>query len=146
MARALTAAGFILARVTPDGPRYLLLKNARHGDWGFAKGHAETGETELETALRETREETGIAAIEVLKGAEFRSEYNVHGGKRGDYLKRVVYFVGRVNSESLTRSDEHSQAEWADLESALGRLRHASLQRALRGAHALLTSQAIAGP
>ena len=38
----------------------LLLKHRCGGHWSFPKGHMEAGETEMETALLEIREETGL--------------------------------------------------------------------------------------
>ena len=38
----------------------LLIKGRRTGKWSFPKGHSEQGETEIDCALRETYEETGI--------------------------------------------------------------------------------------
>ncbi|MBD3304395.1 NUDIX domain-containing protein, partial [Candidatus Woesearchaeota archaeon] len=40
--------------------KYLLVKHKEGGHWDFPKGHAEEGETEEETALREIYEETGL--------------------------------------------------------------------------------------
>jgi bis(5'-nucleosidyl)-tetraphosphatase len=41
------------------------LKN-RRGSWGFPQGHKELGESELETLVREVREETGIRFLDVM--------------------------------------------------------------------------------
>ena len=38
----------------------MLIKNKRSANWGFPKGHIEGIESELETALREISEETGL--------------------------------------------------------------------------------------
>ena len=45
---------------------YLLLQNA--GRWDFAKGGMEKGESELETVVREVREETGLQTIRIVAG------------------------------------------------------------------------------
>ena len=42
-----------------DNRKVLLVKQTS-GDWGFPKGHVENNETEIETAIRETKEETNI--------------------------------------------------------------------------------------
>lgn len=139
MSRSLTAAGFILARMTPQGLEYLLLRSARHGDWGFPKGHAEPGESELETARRETLEETGLSP-DVVPGFEYRTEYRVKGARRGDYLKKVVYFLARPHSGEVVRSEEHSEAGWLSFPEATQRLRHATMREALAQAHAVLSA------
>ena len=38
------------------------------GHWDFPKGHIDDGETEIQTALRELEEETGIANVDLVEG------------------------------------------------------------------------------
>lgn len=128
------AAGFILASEM-DGERvYLLLRNARHGAWGFPKGHAEEGETVLETARRETLEETGISDFKQVAGFEWRDEYKVRAAKRGDYRKRVVYFLATTRRAVHVQSDEHSDSAWLPLKQALALLQFENLRKALAAA------------
>jgi len=54
----------VLAMVVKDG-KVLLVERGRdpdRGKWGFPGGLVETGETAAEAAIRELREETGVAA------------------------------------------------------------------------------------
>ncbi len=70
------SCGFLVVRHLPR-PAFLLM---RHSDrWDLPKGHVDRGETELETALRELQEETGIATadIEVDPGFRFCDRYPV---------------------------------------------------------------------
>ncbi|MFC4034793.1 NUDIX hydrolase [Streptomyces polygonati] len=56
-----TASAFI---VHPDSGRVLLRWHPRHGSWLLVGGHADDGEHDpLDTALREGREETGLADL-----------------------------------------------------------------------------------
>ena len=53
--------------------KVLLLRhpsNSSHGGghWDFPKGHIDEGESEIQTALRELEEETGIAHTNVIAG------------------------------------------------------------------------------
>ena len=54
------ASGAVVYRLVNDQPQYLLLKSATSNFWGFPKGHVEGNETDIETAVREIREETSL--------------------------------------------------------------------------------------
>ena len=56
------SAGIVLFRNDSDKNEFLLL-NYPQGHWDFVKGKIEQNETSHETALRETKEETGIMNI-----------------------------------------------------------------------------------
>ena len=51
--------------LSPDNTnrKVLLIKHENGGHWAFPKGHVEEGETEVETALREIKEETGLSTL-----------------------------------------------------------------------------------
>lgn len=136
--KTLSASGFILARLQAGEPRYLLLRSARHGGWGFPKGHADDGEDDLATARRETLEETGINDVTPVEGFAHRSEYDVRSGKRGSYHKVVTYFLGLTGQSAHVLSDEHDQAGWFTLQEALPRLDFPALRDALVQADARL--------
>lgn len=92
--------------------QFLLMKHKNR--WDLPKGHADEGETLVETALRETEEETGIKRkkIELDNDFEFWLEYEVSGKKRGDYLKRSTYFLGYVAEPCDIKLTEHVGYEW----------------------------------
>ncbi|MDH4021484.1 MAG: NUDIX domain-containing protein, partial [Gammaproteobacteria bacterium] len=56
------SCGAVILRETPAGYRVLMLRVFRH--WDFPKGLMEAGETPLQTAVREVREESSIACLE----------------------------------------------------------------------------------
>jgi len=93
-------------------PKFLLM---RHRDrWDLPKGHAETGETILETALRETEEETGLAATDIKVDRDFQyvTEYRVRYRQGGERLKRVTYFIGYLPATRLITVTEHESFLW----------------------------------
>src|SRR5947208_2946334 len=65
---------------------------------GLPKGHPDGDETELEAAIREVREETGVVAEPVAKLGEIGYSYE-RKGKSID--KRVVFFLLEYRSGEL---------------------------------------------
>ncbi|OLD75839.1 MAG: hypothetical protein AUF71_00980 [Gemmatimonadetes bacterium 13_1_20CM_69_52] len=61
-----TSAGGVVFRRAPEGPRFLLIRDA-YRNWGFPKGHLEVGEPPAVAARREVGEETGLDNL-VLHG------------------------------------------------------------------------------
>ena len=80
------AAGYIVYVAEATGPRFLLLRNARHHTWGFPKGKLENGEDARAGALRELREETAIAKIQ--PDADFAAESVYELKPRGGVERR----------------------------------------------------------
>lgn len=65
------------------------------GTYSIPKGHIENGETKIEAAIRETKEEIGIEIpIELIDKEEHVIEYS---DKFGKIYKKVFYFVAYVN-------------------------------------------------
>ena len=63
------STGIVLFR-NDSGKNEFLLLNYPQGHWDFVKGKVELNETPHETAIRETKEETGISDIEFIDGFE----------------------------------------------------------------------------
>ena len=127
------AAGFVLYRRSEHGPLILLLRNARHGDWGFPKGHRDGDETLEACARRELLEETGLSEIRVLPDFHRVERYRVGGAAGWD--KEVHYWLAELESGELVRSDEHDEVVWESASQASKRLRHESLRRLLDAAN-----------
>ena len=88
----------------------------RHADrWDLPKGHVDAGETEVQCALRELREETGIVAadIELVDGFRFTTQYPVRAKKSGElYDKTLVVFLARLKRDVPIVVTEHLGYEW----------------------------------
>ncbi|MBQ8430055.1 MAG: NUDIX domain-containing protein [Clostridia bacterium] len=78
---------------------YLLIKAEDNGTCGFPKGHVEEGESEAETALRETWEETSIKPV-IKKGFRYEISYPLQNGNE----KTVVYFLAEFQNQVPTRN------------------------------------------
>lgn len=112
--------GIVVVYKNNDNYEFLLLHhNNKTGTWSFPKGHMEEGETELETAKRETFEETNISDISILDTPIIFEEYEVEG-KDKKYLKVNGYFVGIVkNKDVKIEEDEIKDYKWATLDEAI---------------------------
>ncbi len=110
------AAGMLLMTVDAGSLQFLLM---RHRDrWDLPKGHCEDGESFLQTALRETEEETGIASTFIELDASFSFDliYPVTYKRWGDqvFQKQVRYYLGNIDTKPDLKITEHESAQWFD--------------------------------
>jgi bis(5'-nucleosidyl)-tetraphosphatase len=137
-----TACGFVLVRDGEAGVEYLSLVNRKRDEPGLPKGHADPGETELETARRETLEETGLDDLRVV--GDFERTLRYEATKRGTtYAKRVVYFLARLRSGEVRLSKEHSAFAWLPLGEMLATMPFDSLRGVVRDAALFLKDPAL---
>ena len=108
------SCGALVYRVKDDRYELLLLKHRCGGHWSFPKGHVEDRETEVQTALREVHEETGLD-IELTDGFRQSVEYF----PKPNVKKQVVYFLGHALHENVKRQEEEvSEIQWKPLDEA----------------------------
>ena len=94
----------------------LLIKNLRSAHWSFPKGHMERGETEIQTALREVKEETGLSVI--ITPSKF---VKINYQPAEDIDKDVVYFLAHpYMGQVKAQVEEVSEIGWFTIEDALG--------------------------
>ena len=116
--RQVKSCGFILFRGNRNQPHksFLLMKHADRYD--LPKGHIEPGESDLECALREMNEETGIpiSAVQIEPEFEYRSIYYPQYERFNDQIleKTLIIFLGWVDAPTVTPSTEHLGYEWID--------------------------------
>ena len=97
--------------VVNDNYQILLVKHNK-GHYGFPKGHMENKETEIETAIRETKEETNID-VTIDETKRYVIEYDV----LPDIKKQVVYFIGYPNSNNIIpQTKEVSEVLWVNID------------------------------
>ena len=92
--------------------------------WALPKGTPDSGETLEETALRETREETGLE-VEIEAPIAAIRYFFVRGSTR--FHKTVHFFLMRPVGGALELHDrEFDEARWATIPEALALLTHAT--------------------
>ncbi|XP_076451647.1 bis(5'-nucleosyl)-tetraphosphatase [asymmetrical]-like [Babylonia areolata] len=137
-AKKVLAAGLIVFRRNNQNVEYLVMKHSRGEHWGPPKGHVDPGESDFETALRETSEEAGLTKDQMHIQDGFKTELHYEAfGKP----KRVVFWLSEVKdpSASVTLSFEHSEYKWVPLEEACRLLHFKDMIKAVREADDFIT-------
>lgn len=108
------SCGALVYRKRGGGTELLLLRHRNGGHWSFPKGHVEAGENEIQTALREVKEETGLD-IRLLDGFRESVEYC----PKPNVKKQVVYFLGCSQDGRVSKQEEEiSEIRWMPIEEA----------------------------
>ena len=98
------------ARRAADGSRVL----------GLPKGHLDPGETAVQAATREVREEAGVTADPIDELGEVRYRYRRRGR---EVPKRVVFFLfDYVSGDPADHDHEVEEARWIPVAEALREL------------------------
>ena len=96
----------------------ILLVCHNKGHWDFPKGHVEEGETEVETAKREVKEETNID-VEVNEEYRYSTKYS----PKEDVIKEVIYFLARnISDNKQAQLEEVCEVKWFEFEDAIDKI------------------------
>lgn len=119
--------------------KYIIIQS-KEGFYGFPKGHTEGTETEIQTALREIAEETGLS-VDIIEG--FRTEDHhtfIHNGETR--MKHIVYFCGEYYDQTPTAQEtELKSIHLMDYKTAISVFQFESSKRILTEAHNFLMRQ-----
>lgn len=130
------AAGCVVARIGRNGdPEYLIVHRPRYHDWTLPKGKNDKGETLLETALRELKEETGI------KGRKPRLIGSVGYITKTDNAKVVRWWLVKGGKEDFTPNSEVDKARWVSLKKGRRKLTYRNDRKVLDRANDLYLSK-----
>ena len=114
---------------------YCVLVRADAGFWQWVAGGGEDAETPVETAIRETREETGIEGPLYRLQSEARVPVTAFAAREqwpdDLYVIPEYHFAVEAPSPEATLSHEHTDCAWLPYEEACSRLRWQSNQTAL---------------
>lgn len=128
----------IIVFLEKNHERYYLILKYMGGHWDFAKGKSEEGETLLDAAHRELKEETGLTA-QIEPG--FQESLSYIFKERGKTIeKTVTFFVGQTNQERVALSREHVGYLWLPFDQALKRLTYTNAQDVLTKADSFLSA------
>lgn len=131
------SCGAVIFRRHSGNIEYLLIKNKKGGNWGFPKGHVESGESEADTARREVFEETGLN-IDIIDGFRVSSDYR----PRGKIFKQVIFFLAEMpyDGRISVQQTEVDRTMWADYSLAMKTFRFNNDRNVLTQAKKWLTT------
>jgi len=127
-------------RTTSAGLLFLVLKRAKtkmyEHIWQGVAGKIEDGETSWEAAIRELKEETGLAPLKIFVADHVSKFYETNG----DRINLVPVFGIEVDSEIVIISREHCDHKWVDLNEALDLLVWRGQKQAIQVVHDMVIS------
>ena len=107
------SCGFLICRRQPE-TAFLLMKHADR--WDIPKGHVDPGETDMETALRELVEETGIAESDIKVDSDFlfQHQYEVNLKRYGNkpVMKTLIVYLAELTHDVDIVVTEHEGYQW----------------------------------
>lgn len=117
---------------------YLIL-HYRKGHWDLPKGKLEGNETNMQAAIRELKEETGLE-VEIFPKFEQSLSYIFKDFDGILTNKEVTFFVGRSKTQDVMLSPEHISYKWLPLRDALKEVTYANAQQLLSMADHFISS------
>ena len=109
----LKSCGVLIVRGDPAREVLLMVHPTR---LDIPKGHIEEGESDIDCALRELEEETGISSGEITLDPNFQfvTQYPVKSKRTGGKWveKTLIVFLGRLTCDVEVQVTEHDDFRW----------------------------------
>lgn len=136
-----TSAGGVVHRSSDGAIEVLLVRRHDPPLWALPKGTPNAGETLTETAVRETREESGLE-VEIEAPLKAITYFFVRGRIR--FHKTVHFFLMRPIGGHVDDHDhEFDEVRWVQVEEALQLMTHATERAVVQAAVEALAAGAV---
>lgn len=138
-ARRETSAGGVVFRLHEGRPLFLLIRDS-YRNWGFPKGHLEPGEEAEAAALREVREETGLADLDV-RGSIATIDWYFRF--RGRLIHKVCHFFLMETGDEATspqRAEGITACRWATFDDGMASISYENARDVLERANEMVVT------
>jgi 8-oxo-dGTP pyrophosphatase MutT (NUDIX family) len=138
-----TSAGGVVYRLAAGAPRFLLIRDS-YRNWGFPKGHLESGEEPQMAALREVAEETGLTDLALRAPV---GSIDWYFRFRGRLIHKVCHFFLMETATAATspqRAEGITACRWVPFEEAEELISYANARDVLRQARTAVLSSSPA--
>lgn len=129
-----TSCGAILYFKCKNEIKYVVVKD-RNDNYSFPKGHKKEGETSIETAKREIKEEVGLD-VEIDDIFEFDYSYKLDKNTK----KTVILFLAEISKDPYINDGEIKEIKYLNYENAIAYITYSQAKEALKEANLYLLS------
>lgn len=122
-----TKKTFTAGGVVVNSRGQVLVVSQRGTSWSLPKGHIEKGEDELQAAIREVTEESGITDLQLIRhlGSYGRYKIGQNGEDDQSEFKTITFYLFKTSQNSLKPIDsDNPEARWVAKESVVELLTH----------------------
>ena len=125
------SCGAIVYKKENNELKFLLVLQT-NGHYSFPKGHIEENESEVETAIREIKEETNID-VEIDTGFRYQISYLLEHNNK---MKEAVYFIATPKTFDLkSQEGEILNCGWNNYDETLQKLEYNNIIETFLNAH-----------
>ena len=120
MKKTKSAGGIILNKENK-----IAMVEQRNDIWSLPKGHLEKNESELDAAIREIHEETGLTQIKYIQKIGQYTRYKIGKENSEDRSeeKTIILFLFKTNEVDLNPLDpDNPSAKWLTYKEAINKL------------------------
>lgn len=136
------SAGIVLYRSDDNSSNLILLLHYGNGHWDFPKGNIEVNETQIQAAVRELEEETGINRFRLVPGFKETLAYN-YKKKSAQVAKTVTFYLGITTISKVVLSSEHIGYVWLTYQESVKILTYHNAKNLLTQANMIFEDRAI---
>jgi 8-oxo-dGTP pyrophosphatase MutT (NUDIX family) len=140
-----TSAGGVVFRRGPEGQVVYLLIRDSYRNWGFPKGHLESGEPPADAARREVAEETGLVDLTLHGPIRVIDWYFRFRGKTIHKYCHFFLFESRVGEPVPQAEEGITECAWHPYEDALATISYDNARGVLRRAAEMVRALSTVG-